>query len=664
MTTLPPIQPRPIVCKTPTNNTQPSSMYYIHSSSTQPSTVMNNNNYYSTNSDSTNNNNSNINSNSIPPPSTPLSSYEEFLKRLREFHRCRQTTIRSLPTIAGQIVDLQALYTTVLAHGGWDKVNDRQLWSTVALHFGIDSTCLNGTQALKNIYIRYLYAFEKISNGESVDSRDDDDEDSKRRNVSHLQRVPQTYNHAQHVVSDSLRAQYGLFRDFVRRHEYEKLELALLCGFPNELTFSLNTLLLLSSITNNSTAFHLYKCPRLLDILFCHIGLFTPGNDHYLKSLYDHIWSKHLNYHMEHFWINSCPSDLVKQLLNLSPNETNQSYYENFNLNSDDQQHQQELRMEQILMILRNLSFDRANAIYLLDTIRLSTSMTYKFLILISHSERKIELQKYAFDIWTNLALFMHLRLIGDDEGQLIRQLLNVMLNGDENNDQQEDRFKLIRALEILSNLARAGNDNGIYLIEFLEIIIQRLIHVSDILVLVHTLECLYQLSELGEYLCNAILKVQSSISIITTLIDLLTIEARSFSSQTIKTIKIVEMSTGPVLLPSYHQPPLTQQPSNVAQSVVVIPANQQQTYAIENTEINKNYYSNNNKLLLQHQYSKPMTVASVISSGNLLAVGTPTTTPIILANTNTQANHVVDKQRKHDCKDICESFHSIGFSF
>ncbi len=66
-----------------------------------------------------------------------------------------RTTFRSLPTIAGQVVDLQALYTTVVAHGGWDKVNDRQLWSTVALNFGIDSTCLNGTQALKNIYMRY-----------------------------------------------------------------------------------------------------------------------------------------------------------------------------------------------------------------------------------------------------------------------------------------------------------------------------------------------------------------------------------------------------------------------------------------------------------------------------------------------------------------------------
>jgi hypothetical protein len=349
---------------------------------------------------------------------------------------------------------------------------------------------------------------------------------------------------------------------------------------------------------------------------------------------------------MEQFWMNFSSSIIVKELLNIDHNQT--SLYENFNLNSNDQQQQQELRIEQILMIIRNLSFDRTNAIYLLDTIRLSSSMTYKFLLLISYCETKIELQKYAFDIWTNLALFMHLRLISDDEGQLIRQLLNSMLNGDENN-QQQDRFKIIRALEIISNLARAGNDNGNYLLDFIDIIIQRLIHVSDILVLVHTLECLYQLSELGEYLCNAILKVQSSTPIITTLIDLLTIEARSFSSQTIKTIKIVEMSTGPVLLPSYHQPPLTQQTTNVAQSVVVIPANQQQTYAIENTEINKSYYSNNNKLILQQQYSKPMTVANVISSGNLLAVATPP--PIIVANTNAQANQIMDKKRKHDCK-------------
>jgi hypothetical protein len=45
-----------------------------------------------------------------------------------------------------------------------------------------------------------LYAFEKINNGENIDSRGDDDEDSKRRTGSQLQRVPQSYNHAQHIV--------------------------------------------------------------------------------------------------------------------------------------------------------------------------------------------------------------------------------------------------------------------------------------------------------------------------------------------------------------------------------------------------------------------------------------------------------------------------------
>ncbi|CAF4988385.1 unnamed protein product, partial [Rotaria magnacalcarata] len=66
---------------------------------------------------------------------------------------------------------------------------------------------------------------------------------------------------------------------------------------------------------------------------------------------------------------------------------------------------------------------------------------------------------------------------------------------------------------------------------------------------------------------------------------------------------------------------------------------------------------SSNNKLIVQ-QYSKPMTVANVISAGNLLTVGTSSTqntlsssTPIIVTNANTQTNQIIDKKRKHDCK-------------
>jgi AT-rich interactive domain-containing protein 2 len=201
---------------------------------------------------------------------------------------------------------------------------------------------------------------------------------------------------------------------------------------------------------------------------------------------------------MEQFWIDSCSSEIVKQLLNIDTKTNSKHLYNNFNHNSNENYQQQELRIEQILMILRNLSFDRTNAIYLLDTIRPLPSITYIFLLLISYCEKKIELQKYAYDIWTNLALYMHLRSISNDEGRSIRQLLNHMLNGDEESEQQ-DRLRIIRALEIIANLAHAGNDNGIYLIDFIDTIIQRLIHVSDILVLVHTLECLYQLSELGK---------------------------------------------------------------------------------------------------------------------------------------------------------------------
>ncbi|UJR35052.1 hypothetical protein I4U23_027828 [Adineta vaga] len=621
MTTYPPIQPRPILSK-------PSAINHAQYSSSphypvQTLTVTNTNIYQPT---------SDINSSNQTPSiySTPLSPSDEFLKRLRDFHRSRQTTFRTLPTIAGQIVDLHLLYNTVINHGGWEKIHERHLWPMIANHFSIDDTCLNGIQALKNIYIRYLYAYEKVTHGENFDTHDGENDDAKRRTLAQLQRVPQTYNYAQHSVSEALRIQHGLFTDFIPRTEFEKLELALICGFPNEITFTLNTLLLLSSSSIHSKSFHLYKCPRLLDLLYRHIGLFLPSetilSDHYLKALYENLWSKHFDYHMESFWIESCSSSLVKLFFNHDLENQSNLLYKNFNFNFNSNQQEQEFRIEQILMIIRNLSFDRVNALFLLESLRSSSSLTYRLLLLISSCQKHVELQKYALDIWTNLALYMHLRLISNDEGYLLRQLLILLLNGNEDENHQQDRLEIIRALEILANLAQAGNDNGMYLIDFIDILIKRLLHIPDILILVHTLECLYQLTELGEQLCDAILNVDSPSSILTTLIDLLTIEARSFSSQTIKTIKIVEMSSGPVLLPSYHQPLPPQ--SRAPQSVVLIPTNQStssqySTYTMDNYELNRT----NAKFVLQSQvgqYSKPLIITDIVSPQNVLPV-TPT---------------------------------------
>ena len=70
MTTFPPIQPRPILCKAISNNIQssPSPIYLV-----QPSLAPN----------------PDLNTNSSLP-SISLTPSEEFLKRLRDFHRSRQ----------------------------------------------------------------------------------------------------------------------------------------------------------------------------------------------------------------------------------------------------------------------------------------------------------------------------------------------------------------------------------------------------------------------------------------------------------------------------------------------------------------------------------------------------------------------------------------------
>ena len=47
---------------------------------------------------------------------------------------------------------------------------------------------------------RYLYAYEKVSNGENIDAFDGENDDAKRRTYAQLQRVPQSYNYAQHAV--------------------------------------------------------------------------------------------------------------------------------------------------------------------------------------------------------------------------------------------------------------------------------------------------------------------------------------------------------------------------------------------------------------------------------------------------------------------------------
>jgi AT-rich interactive domain-containing protein 2 len=57
--------------------------------------------------------------------------------------------------------------------------------------------------------------------------------------------------------------------------DYNNIENALMSGLPNEVDFALNVCTLLSNEGRHTI--RLDKCPRLLKIMFAHIGIFEDG---------------------------------------------------------------------------------------------------------------------------------------------------------------------------------------------------------------------------------------------------------------------------------------------------------------------------------------------------------------------------------------------------
>jgi AT-rich interactive domain-containing protein 2 len=77
-----------------------------------------------------------------------------FLRDLHHFHETRGTPFRRPPILAGKEVDLYLLYTLVTGQGGWIKVNSKNGWSDVLDQLRLPKDCVNGSVALKQIYLR------------------------------------------------------------------------------------------------------------------------------------------------------------------------------------------------------------------------------------------------------------------------------------------------------------------------------------------------------------------------------------------------------------------------------------------------------------------------------------------------------------------------------
>ena len=160
-------------------------------------------------------------------------------------------------------------------------MNRNDDWDDLLSSFGIDESTANGSLALKQTYLRYLDPYEKVHFlGEDEDRDDDwvDAEDSRisRQKAAKIQgTVPSTYNHAQHSILEVDRPNLGLSTDLYKRTDYDRLTLSLLSPLPNEQDFAINVCTLLSN--EGKHTLKLTKCPRLLDLLLGHAGVFNHG---------------------------------------------------------------------------------------------------------------------------------------------------------------------------------------------------------------------------------------------------------------------------------------------------------------------------------------------------------------------------------------------------
>lgn len=481
---------------------------------------------------------------------------ERFLKDLYQFHCNRGTPYHKLPHVQGNAADLYLLYSLVSTSGGYNKVNEGDKWDDFAEQFSIPKGCANGAQALKFIYHRYLYLYERMHLfGDDPDQADEGDEydepgtgSSSGGAAALLQRkhdrafcsagVPLIYNYRQHHVDYGQRQYAGMSTMFARPNQYARLEKSLLCGLPNEVDFAFNVCTMLSAEGNHTL--RLLTHPRLLDLLLAHVGI--VGEDSSLKPLYEGPWTAALDRDFTKFWRQSTEDADLLGWLHL-PGASNQDdgdhsapvdvrddcYATSFNLGAGSNLKQAEgLRVQQVAAILRNLSFDGCNARALA-----ASANAFRFVLLCSSSKFP-SLRHDGLEMFSNIAARLVLKPLPDESTQLVFRAVHKCLSSG-------DKFQIVNGLEIISNLARV-EANEDTLSENLDLMtydsVASSMKIKDIQLIASALDALYQLSELGDRTCDKIARTEHCIDM---LVSLVTVEAHSFGDEAVMGIRVVD---------------------------------------------------------------------------------------------------------------------------
>ncbi|XP_014476036.1 PREDICTED: AT-rich interactive domain-containing protein 2 isoform X9 [Dinoponera quadriceps] len=185
-------------------------------------------------------------------------------------------------------------------------------------------------------------------------------------------------------------------------------------------------------------------------------------------------------------------------------------------------------RVLQIASILRNLSFTPENATVL------GRNRCFLRFVLLCVRARWSNLHQLGFDILGNIANEIILKEAGE-------RITDVVLSCVARGIESQDRFIVISCLEVLNKISQQDSNEEIVtfgLADGVYELICRFLALSDIALLVYTLECLYALTSLGERPCTSVARVRGAID---TLVALVTVEAQSYGPKACILMRVVE---------------------------------------------------------------------------------------------------------------------------
>ncbi|XP_064198017.1 AT-rich interactive domain-containing protein 2 isoform X1 [Anguilla rostrata] len=484
-----------------------------------------------------------------------------FLDELRQFHQSRGSPFKKIPFVGGKELDLNALYTRVVSLGGFAKVSERNQWSELGEDFNFPKSCSNAAFVLKQYYLRYLEKYEKVHHfGE-------DEEEVHPGNPKPslpIGAIPCSYNYQQHTVSDYLRQSYGLSMEFSPPCDYNKLVLSLLSGLPNEVDFAINVCTLLSNESKH--VMQLEKDPKLVTLLLAHAGVFEDSLGSF-SAVFGVDWKEKTSRDFMKFWKDIVEDPEVRDLISDKSHRSQDGtareesevslFHPPRNMGISDIEGQ---RVLQIGVILRNLSFEEANVKLLA-----ANRTCLRFLLLCAHCQF-ISLRQLGLDTLSNVAGELQLDPVDFRTTHLMFHTITKCL-------MSKDRFLKMRAMEILGNLCKA-EDNGVLVCEYVDQESYRevICHLTlpDVMLIISSLEVLYQLAELGEVTCTKIASVDRSIDL---LVRLVSVDLHTFGPDALTAVKLIEHQNASSQVGSEVRPQLVERLPTQMQGTPPAPA-------------------------------------------------------------------------------------------